>query len=47
MSNVRRAICLKLECNLFNSIAIFCVTGLLVSLTMALAFGVPLSEPWL
>jgi hypothetical protein len=46
MSNVRRAICLKLECNLFNSIAIFCAAGLSMSV-MALAYGVQLSEPWL
>jgi hypothetical protein len=46
MSDLKRALCAKMDCNLFNTIAIFSVTGLSMSL-LALAYGVQLSEPWL
>jgi hypothetical protein len=47
MSDLKRAICSKMHCNLFNTIAVFCAAGLSLSLTMAIAYGVTLAEPWL
>jgi hypothetical protein len=38
---------LKLECSLFNQIALFCVAGLSMSLTLALACDLQLPAQWL
>jgi hypothetical protein len=47
MSNVRQLFCSKLECNLFNQIAMFSVTGLSISLALVLTYNLQIGTQWL
>jgi len=47
MSNARRILCLKLECSLFNRIALFCAAGLMASFTLAMVYDLRIAEQWL
>jgi hypothetical protein len=44
MSNVKASLCSKLECTLFNQLAMFCVAGFGMSLTAALVYGFRISD---
>ena len=46
MSNVKRIVCSSLECNLFNQIALFSVTGLCLSLATIFICNVGIAEQW-
>jgi hypothetical protein len=47
MSNVRQLFCSKMECSLFNQIALFSVAGLSMSLTLVFAYDLQMAGQWL
>jgi hypothetical protein len=47
MSNVKRILCSSLECNLFNQIALFSMTGLCLSLALVFTCDVGIAGQWL
>jgi hypothetical protein len=47
MFKVKRILCAKLECSLFNQIALFSAAGFSVSLTLILAYDLQIAGQWL
>ena len=47
MSNLKQIFCSKLECGLFNQIAMFCAAGLSMSLTLVFAYDLQIAGQWL
>jgi hypothetical protein len=46
MAKARNYLCAKLECSLFNQIALFCVGGLSMSMVAVLAYDIRI-ESWM
>jgi len=47
MSRGKQFLCSHLECNLFNQIMLFSVSGLSVSLTLASIYDLQMASAWL
>ena len=47
MYSIKRILCTKLECGLFNQIALFSAAGLSLSLMLAMVCDLQLAGQWL